>query len=326
MLDWLISAEGKCESYIEHVCTPAAKYNLRSVLEWAIQHGAKLDSYCMYYAAESGHLTLVRWLHEERHVFIDVTTTDWAVKADNIELMQYVMEKGAELTDNTLRLAAKYGSKNMVQWLHDEHRIPWSSDVCTGAAENGHLSLLQYLHLRGCEWDDDTTDKAAEEGHLDVLQWAIENGCPFKIWSFTLHQCAEAGRLDVLQYIYHHDPKGFLTELETDEDEDDDRSDNDETTKLTAVGLAAENGYLSVVQFIYSLQPTCYYKVLCEAVTCWKPSALEVVQWLVDKAHFGRPPSFLKMRREMRLDVAEYLKENGMMYEEENTPSLLERS
>ena len=55
--------------------------------------------------------------------------------------------------------------------------LPESKDVCSLAAQGGHLSTLQWARANGCEWDSDTCAFAAEGGHLPTLQWARENGC-----------------------------------------------------------------------------------------------------------------------------------------------------
>jgi hypothetical protein len=55
----------------------------------------------------------------------------------------------------------------------------WSKpdNLCSWAAENGHLAVLQWARANGCEWTNDACDSAAESGHLAVLQWARANGC-----------------------------------------------------------------------------------------------------------------------------------------------------
>jgi len=39
------------------------------------------------------------------------------------------------------------------------------------------------LRENGCNWNGGTCSAAAENGHLSVLQWARENGCPEFIYS-----------------------------------------------------------------------------------------------------------------------------------------------
>ena len=45
------------------------------------------------------------------------------------------------------------------------------------AAENGDLTLLQWLRVNGCLWGPETCAKAASGGNLQVLQWLRANSC-----------------------------------------------------------------------------------------------------------------------------------------------------
>jgi len=282
------------------MCTYAVEYNSRSVLEWMVEHGFKLDSCYLNRTAKYGHLDLVRWMHEEQHVPLDNMTMSWAALSGNISLLRYVMEKGGKLNSDTLSSAAWSGSEVMVRWLHDEHHLPWSSEMCTSAAENGHLSLLQYLRSQGCEWDAETGDRAAMNGHLSVLRWATEHGCPITYYVPTVFNCAVRGHLDVLQFLYQYDSKRFLI---------------DELEKTGIIGSVAQEGHLYVVQFLYPLQKY-HYGVLLQAVQCKKSSALEVVQWLIECAKCKLPDKdkLEHIRDRIRLDVDKYLEEKGLVY------------
>ena len=37
--------------------------------------------------------------------------------------------------------------------------------------------MLQWARENGCPWDESTCWGAAENGHLEVLEWAKANGC-----------------------------------------------------------------------------------------------------------------------------------------------------
>ena len=45
------------------------------------------------------------------------------------------------------------------------------------AAENGDLTLLQWLRVNGCLWGPETCAKAAPGGNLQVLQWLRAHSC-----------------------------------------------------------------------------------------------------------------------------------------------------
>ncbi|SHO33483.1 Hypothetical protein BQ3484_415, partial [Cedratvirus A11] len=75
-----------------------------------------------------------------------------------------------------------------LQFLEEE-ACPWSSKVCSGAAEGGHLHIIQWCRSRGFVWDETTCYSAAGYGHLEVLKWLHGNGWFYRlaIKFFTKH-------------------------------------------------------------------------------------------------------------------------------------------
>jgi len=273
------------------------------VLKWAVGRGYQLDSDHLNCAIIHGHLTLVRWMHEEHLVPFYCPPTYFAAQSGNLSLLQYVVKKGAKIdNDDILVSAARSGSKEMIQWLHDECGLKWYAGVCSMAAKNGHLSLLQYLRSQGCEWGNNTTQQAAEKGHLSVLQWAIENGCPFDLEYDMLGEIIEAGHLDVFQFLHQRDLVWLVNGIQ----------END------FIERAADQGHLSMVKFLYPIlkQTRNQIEILYVAIYCQKPIALEMVQWLIEQCTCSLPlndSSFINERENIRLDVAKYLEEIGLM-------------
>lgn len=66
-----------------------------------------------------------------------------------------------------------------------------NEDTCTGAAQNGHLEVLKYLHENDCEWSDQTASLAAEAGQLECLKYLHENECEWYVLSslLVLYKC-----------------------------------------------------------------------------------------------------------------------------------------
>ena len=50
--------------------------------------------------------------------------------------------------------------------------------TCSNAAYNGHLEVLKWARLNGCNWNSNTCINAAQNGHLEILKWFKENNCP----------------------------------------------------------------------------------------------------------------------------------------------------
>lgn len=61
-----------------------------------------------------------------------------------------------------------------------KQEILQSSEIMEGAAECGHLNMVQWLHEQGCASSAQAMDLAAENNHLQVVQWLHINrteGC-----------------------------------------------------------------------------------------------------------------------------------------------------
>jgi len=56
---------------------------------------------------------------------------------------------------------------------------PKSGHTCGGAAQGGHLELLQWARAQNAPWDKWTCMWAARGGHLALLQWARAQGAPW---------------------------------------------------------------------------------------------------------------------------------------------------
>ena len=88
----------------------------------------------------------------------------------------------------------------MVERAHgvDTAFAKYKNRVCSWAAQEGYLALLQWARANGCPWKEDTCERAAEGGHLELLKWARANRCPWN--TRTCAFAARGGHLDILQW------------------------------------------------------------------------------------------------------------------------------
>ena len=222
-----------------------------------------------------------------------VTALHAAAAAGELEVVQYLVENGADLDSTageyswtTLHFAAHGGHLAVVQYLiENQTKINCKdSDGYTAlhkAASTGELQVVQYLVENGADLDSTACElrwtalhEAAYGGHLAVVQYLIENGT--KINSKTsdggtaLHAAAVAGELQVVQYL-----------VENGADLD---STGGEYSR-TALHCAAHGGHLAVVQYLIENQT----KINCkdsDGYTALHKAAstgeLQVVQYLVE--------------------------------------------
>ena len=111
----------------------------------------------------------------------------------NLELLQFLHEKGCPWDEDTVLCAAYNGHLECLKYAH-EKGCPWDEETCANAANYSHLECLQYAHEKGCPWDEYTCSNAAFNGHLKCLKYAREKGCPWD--KYTCRHAARNGHLE----------------------------------------------------------------------------------------------------------------------------------
>ena len=96
---------------------------------------------------------------------------------DTKSTLSWALEKCSEKKERFCEQMALNGNLELLQFLH-EKGCPWDEVTCDNAALNGHLECLKYAHENGCPWDERTCFWAAKRNHLECLKYARENGCP----------------------------------------------------------------------------------------------------------------------------------------------------
>eukprot|EP00644_Phytophthora_capsici_P009931 jgi/Phyca11/119848/e_gw1.39.148.1 len=127
-----------------------------------------------------------------------------------------------------------------------------------GAAANGHLAVVQWLH---CNQSEGCTvramNDAARNGHLEVVEWLFTNrseGCT----TFAMDTAAENGHLEVVKYLHNKNVMGSKNVMDSAAG-----SGNLELVKwlhcnitegctTTAMDTAAANGHLHVIKWLHN--------------------------------------------------------------------------
>ena len=180
-----------------------------------------------------------RFLYHQQHT--PTTTLYIAAMTSAATRGIWLQEDPTEARESGCRLAAKFGNLEALRWFHSHdcrNRV-----VCTAAAAEGHLHILQWARSQTppCPWDERTCLWAASNGRLDVLQWLRSQTppCPWNEW--TCLWAASNGRLDVLQWLRSQTPPCPW---------------NEDT--CTA---AAEHGHLDTLQWLRSQTPPCPWHI-----------------------------------------------------------------
>ena len=104
------------------------------IIKWYVKYGKYGDGYCvMKSAAEYGHLSVLKWAHQNN--------SRW-------DKQLYVF-------------AAEKGHFEVLQWLH-ENGCPWHNDACTYAVANNHLEIVQWIIKNDLGWISSRVKRVAD--------------------------------------------------------------------------------------------------------------------------------------------------------------------
>ena len=131
---------------------------------------------------------------------------------NQINICQKLYQKYGKHLKQIIEGSAVSGNLEMVKWTYRKMQIlsldkvymsgtnkDFSiSNLCSLAAENGHLEILKWAQKNGCPFDLLEFSTAAKNGHLEILIWAYETG----YWCCSNIDCyaAENGHLVILKW------------------------------------------------------------------------------------------------------------------------------
>ncbi|OWZ22726.1 hypothetical protein PHMEG_0002521 [Phytophthora megakarya] len=135
-------------------------------------------------AASNGYLHILKFLHsvamdmQREGEGGDHTCSDSALllaaAMGHFEVLKWLCRTYPQLNfpPTTTCMVAQYGNLHILQWLHHQCDVQWSSNVMDSAAENGHIAVVKWLHENrneGCTTSAMTY--AARNGHLQIVRW-----------------------------------------------------------------------------------------------------------------------------------------------------------
>ncbi len=135
----------------------------------------------MDWAAMNGHLSIVKWLHENHEEGCTTWAMDLAASNGHLSIIKWLHENHEEgCTDYAMDLAAANGHLSIIKWLHENHE-----EGCTGyamywAAQNDHLDVVKWLYeyttvSKTCI--NNAIGRAQFWGHLDIVEWLEAQHC-----------------------------------------------------------------------------------------------------------------------------------------------------
>lgn len=122
------------------------------------------------------------------------------LNADNngqLEMVKYLIEKGANNLNAALRFAAVRGNLEIIKYLISKNANEIQKAV-RAAANHGHLETIKYLISLDVNNVNDALLYAGKNGYLDIIQYAISQGGDI---NKALQGAARGGQLEIVKYL-----------------------------------------------------------------------------------------------------------------------------
>ncbi|TMW57955.1 hypothetical protein Poli38472_013429 [Pythium oligandrum] len=184
-----------------HVNVVASIYRLQPQLnEWPKRedHSSVLERFL---SRDKGKM--FQFLRQERNMALDARVLDEAAYRGDLERVRLICIFGlVESTASAADIAAVRGDLVMLETLF---ALGSPTSKCTtramdGAAEEGHMQVVRYLHQRDAPCTRRAIDLSARNGHFEIVQYLLLNrqeGCS----PFALFWACARGHVEVVRVL-----------------------------------------------------------------------------------------------------------------------------
>ena len=149
LLKWA-REEKECEWDYKTIDAAARQGNLEMV-KYCVANECPIYEWACAFAAENGHLEVLKYLREEAKVPWDSTTAAWAARNGHLHILEYLVERKFNKDNgDACECAARKGHLDCLKFLHETAKWPWNSWAVRVAHENNHLECVQYLLDNNC--------------------------------------------------------------------------------------------------------------------------------------------------------------------------------
>ena len=168
-------------------CSLVPKTNKLELLKWVREEKkCDWDEWTINRAAEQGNLEMVKYC-VANECPINMNACAYAAQGGHLEVLKYLHEEvKAPLNSLTASFAALNGHLHILEYLVEREYDEYNEGACTFAAMNGHLDCLKYLRETAkAPWDSEAVRKAHTKNQIDCVQYLLDNDCPLPSgWSY----------------------------------------------------------------------------------------------------------------------------------------------
>ena len=148
LLKWA-REEKKCKRDSGTINEAASQCYLEMV-KYCVANGCHIDGRACAWAADGGHLEVLKYLREEAKAPWDSSTAARAAEKGHLHILEYLVERKYDEFEYACEYAAAFGHLDCLKYLHETAKVPWNEDAIREAHENNHPECLQYLLNNNC--------------------------------------------------------------------------------------------------------------------------------------------------------------------------------
>ena len=129
----------------------------------------------------------------------------WAAEGGHLKIVKYLIdEKGATHVNDALEWAAKKGHLDIVKYLIDEKGADDFNWALEDAAHGGHLDIVQLMIEKGASKFNNAMINAAEGGYLDIVKYLIEKAREknhLLDFDYAIVRAKDTGNPEIVEYL-----------------------------------------------------------------------------------------------------------------------------
>lgn len=157
---------------------------------------------CISWAAFSGKLDIVKYLHEQGCPWNGCVLNDSCFNG-HLEVTKYLYKNGCPVRRKALTYTITRGYLSTLKYLYESLiEYHWDDSYLSEAALCGNVEIIKYLHNNNFPWNNDIMINAVMSGKLDAIKYLHENDFPWN--EDVLSIAINRGNLDIIKYVYEN--------------------------------------------------------------------------------------------------------------------------
>eukprot|EP00612_Vaucheria_litorea_P000304 CAMPEP_0171451662 /NCGR_PEP_ID=MMETSP0945-20130129/78_1 /TAXON_ID=109269 /ORGANISM="Vaucheria litorea, Strain CCMP2940" /LENGTH=326 /DNA_ID=CAMNT_0011976169 /DNA_START=66 /DNA_END=1043 /DNA_ORIENTATION=- len=177
----------------------------KEVLNVAIERGLTLRQYTSNGAAQSGRLSLLKWLIFEKGCPWSLfSVAKHSIFGGSLQILKWVIEENnwSHKMFNFSMYASSRGQIEILEWLKQKGMLKeaYPSSLTAHAAMNGHFKAFVWLFDNGFEVGEKSSKYAVQSGSIEIIDWMNTRG--YEINTHELRaESGKGGSVHLLEYL-----------------------------------------------------------------------------------------------------------------------------